>query len=566
MGDFGLDILIEYAVDRDHRRVLDAAVPIHHHGHHGGTVPRRPPAVAQRRAFHRDQAIAVNRDAAVRNLIHHGGAAGCQAHDIAVARAHRLRHLAIAGQLRMGNQVARLAMHRHGDLRADPLVHLDQFVLGRVPGHMDIFVARSDDIDAHGGQLVEQPPDGALVAGDLAAGENHRVAGVERDLRMVVGGDARQGRARLTLTAGADQQHLVARQVIDFRIRDKGRQVFQVPGLLCRLDDTLHGTADQRHPPAVGLGGAAYGVQARDVRGEGGNRHPVFQGPDQFDKVIAHVGLGTRCARHQHVGRIADHRQYALLADAHQRRLVGAGADHGVRVELPVAGMQHGARAGSDNHRVGFGDRMGQRDELDPEGTDIESAGHGYLGNFRRLLQPRLRQLAAQHGGGEGRGVDRAFELRPEPVHGAQMVFMGMGQHQASEVFLALHDEGGVGHDDFDAGRRIVAEGYAQIDHQPFAVMAVEIEVHADLAGPAQRQEDQVLAAQPIDVEMFRHLPLFRRCIRMRPWIVRSRSIWSNSVVASANIGASPPVATTGMARSPSSARIRWIKPSISPT
>ena len=42
-------------------------------------------------------------------------------------------------------------------------------------------------------------------------------------------------------------------------------------------------------------------------------------------------------------------------------------------------------------------------------------------------------------------------------------------------------------------GMSIVAEGDAEIDHQPLAGMAVEVEVHADLAGAAQRQEQQLV-------------------------------------------------------------------------
>jgi hypothetical protein len=36
------------------------------------------------------------------------------------------------------------------------------------------------------------------------------------------------------------------------------------------------------------------------------------------------------------------------------------------------------------------------------------------------------------------------------------------------------------------------AEGHAEIDHQPLAIAAIEIDVHADLARPAERTEDQL--------------------------------------------------------------------------
>ncbi|MFO1188965.1 MAG: hypothetical protein U1E97_05110 [Alphaproteobacteria bacterium] len=39
-------------------------------------------------------------------------------------------------------------------------------------------------------------------------------------------------------------------------------------------------------------------------------------------------------------------------------------------------------------------------------------------------------------------------------------------------------------------------EGHAQIDHQPVAVMAIEVEIHADLAASPKRQEQQVIGAR----------------------------------------------------------------------
>jgi hypothetical protein len=47
----------------------------------------------------------------------------------------------------------------------------------------------------------------------------------------------------------------------------------------------------------------------------------------------------------------------------------------------------------------------------------------------------------------------------------------------------------GIGQDDLDAGRRLVAEGHAEVDHDPLAIVsrakAVQVEVHADLVRPA---------------------------------------------------------------------------------
>ena len=57
---------------------------------------------------------------------------------------HRLRHLQRAGEPRMLGHVAQLAMHRHGDLRPGPAIHLRQFVARRMAGDMDeMILARS---------------------------------------------------------------------------------------------------------------------------------------------------------------------------------------------------------------------------------------------------------------------------------------------------------------------------------------------------------------------------------------------------------------------------------------
>jgi hypothetical protein len=71
-----------------------------------------------------------------------------------------------------------------------------------------------------------------------------------------------------------------------------------------------------------------------------------------------------------------------------------------------------------------------------------------------------------------------------------------------------LLDEGDIRHDHVDTRRRFIAEGDAEIDHQPLAGVAVEVEVHADLAGPAESEEQQLVA---LGRERVRHPARFRR-------------------------------------------------------
>ena len=85
---------------------------------------------------------------------------------------------------------------------------------------------------------------------------------------------------------------------------------------------------------------------------------------------------------------------------------------------------------------------MGDGDQLDLEGPEREASRHRDLRDLRLAQKIGLGQLAPQHRGGEGRGVDGAAQPRPEIGHGADMILMGMGQHEAEEIGAMLHDEG----------------------------------------------------------------------------------------------------------------------------
>ena len=172
--------------------------------------------------------------------------------------------------------------------------------------------------------------------------------------------------------------------------------------------------------------------------------------------------------------------------------VIGPMSGSGSSFQSPVCSTAPSWRA--DHHGVGLGDRMGERDQLDLERPDAEIAPTCGISVMRASLSSSAsRQLAAQHGRGEGRRVDRAAQARPEIGHGADMVLMGVGQDQPRpDLSRRSTMKAGSGMMTSMPGVIVVAEGDAEIDHQPLAGMAVEIEVHADLAAPAERQEQQL--------------------------------------------------------------------------
>ena len=102
------------------------------------------------------------------------------------------------------------------------------------------------------------------------------------------------------------------------------------------------------------------------------------------------------------------------------------------------------------------------------------------------------------------------------------MVLVGVGQHDAQKVGAAFLDEGRIGHHDLDAGHGVVGEADAEVDHQPLAGMAVEIEVHADLARAAQREEEELVLAGNGHAAF-----LLRFQISISPRAVMSVATWS---------------------------------------
>ena len=164
--------------------------------------------------------------------------------------------------------------------------------------------------------------------------------------------------------------------------------------------------------------------------------------------------------------------------------------------------------------------------------------------------------LPGDQAGGEGSREERAFELLREIGQSADMVLVTVSQDDSREPFLLHLDELEVGEDQLDP--RIVGAGEieAQIDHDPLAATAIEIDVHADLARAAERTEQELFSGDHFEARAAMSYN------RLNPWMVRSGSIASNASVCLSNSVARPPVAMT-LVGAPISRFIRSVSPSI---
>src|SRR6516165_2689112 len=145
-----------------------------------------------------------------------------------------------------------------------------------------------------------------------------------------------------------------------------------------------------------------------------------------------------------------------------------------------------------------MGFRYGMRDwnELDLERPEIDAAARGYHRdrNLRRVALGGAFGLEQRRT--EFRRIDRALQAGPKVDDGAEVIFMGMRQHEPDQVLPFLLEKADVGHDRLDARQMLlVAKGHSEIDGKPkppgAIAEAVDRQVHADLADATERRECQ---------------------------------------------------------------------------
>ena len=280
-----------------------------------------------------------------------------------------------------------------------------------------------------------------------------------------------------------------------------------------------------------------------------------------FEKALVDRSFRTARRGIEDVGAVADEREDTLIAHLGQFLVRSRLANDGILVELPVAGMENTAMRGIDQQGIAFRDRVRERDIGHLERADLEAAvivGNGV--ELHLAQHARLFQLPTDQFHRERRRIDGHTEVGREVRDRADMVFMRMGQHDGFELVDAFLDEIEVRKYQVDTGILGSRERHAQIDHQPAALAAVQVDVHANFARPAKGQEQQFVFGSEI------FLQAEALSARMaRPVSVRSLSTASNRSVISSNRSARPPVATTFAGR-PISPFIRDTRPSISAT
>ena len=192
---------------------------------------------------------------------------------------------------------------------------------------------------------------------------------------MRVQRDARQRAARLALAAGDQDQDVVVGHVVDVVLAEERRQPLQIAAFARRGVDVAQRSGrpaprcGRRRARRSAIDSTRATLLAKQVTATRPRRPRI-----SADSALAHLGLAAGMALDHRIGGVADHRQHALVAQRRQRGLVGRRADQRRRVELPVAGVQHGAVRRVDHQRLRFRDRVRHADEAQREGLQVDRA------------------------------------------------------------------------------------------------------------------------------------------------------------------------------------------------
>ena len=114
---------------------------------------------------------------------------------------------------------------------------------------------------------------------------------------------------------------------------------------------------------------------------------------------------------------------------------------------------------------------MRDGDHLEAEGAKLELRADGHDLHRHLIVEARFLQLQRQYLRSKGRAVDGALKLRPQPGNGAEVILVGMGEHEAVQARFLGGDEAHVRQHHVDAGVRLLAKLHTEVDHQPVPVI-----------------------------------------------------------------------------------------------
>jgi hypothetical protein len=139
---------------------------------------------------------------------------------------------------------------------------------------------------------------------------------------------------------------------------------------------------------------------------------------------------------------------------------------------------------------------MGDRQPLNIKTIDTMSMPRRHLKQRHLFEQSRPRQFWSQQCQRKGGCIDGTTQARPQIGHRAHVILVRMGNEQCRQTVAAFFDKAWIRHLHARPRLTVACKCNTAIDHEPTLVVAVEIEVHANLAGSAKRQKPEVFVTR----------------------------------------------------------------------
>src|SRR5438132_335759 len=173
-----------------------------------------------------------------------------------------------------------------------------------------------EDLRALAKQVVDRAVHHFLIARDRRCREDDGVVWLDTHHAMVLVGDAGEGRGRLSLAAGTDDDDLLRQELIDvFSANQHALGNVQVSKLYRHLHVVDHTASNHGDHALVAHGGIDNLLYSRDERGEGSDEDtPGGIGKDFVERVIDHT-FRRRITRGLYARAIAHHHQDAFIAN-----------------------------------------------------------------------------------------------------------------------------------------------------------------------------------------------------------------------------------------------------------
>ena len=226
-----------------------------------------------------------------------------------------------------------------------------------------------------------------------------------------------------------------------------------------------------------------------DVGGEGGDDDALLAAGEQPLKGLAYHPLAHGVARPLHVGGVRQQGQDPLLAQLPQAAQVDDLPVNGGGVDLEVAGVDDDAHAGMDGEGHRVRDGVVDVDELHVELAHPDHLPGLHGDELGLLEQAVLLQLQLDEARGQPGAVHRHIHLAQHIGDGPDVVLVSVGDDQAPDAGLVLHQVCHVGDDQVDAVHVVAGKGHAAVHHDDLAAVLINRHILADLVETAKRDD-----------------------------------------------------------------------------